>query len=383
MKKFILILLIFLISCGTNVDVPTPTPISTPISIPTPIKIRPTSIRPLPERMPNNLRPGELRSLEVDVGVSNLVYFPIIGNKTLGSIGDAFARHNIKFGFSVGAGIGNSLTQKRIVLYHAKVIVMENAYKMADTQPNRGEFNFIGADKIITFGSENDLDVYGHGVSWALFNPSWVYDIPDSELRSVLTNHVRTVCAHYQGLSAIDTANEAYAGGARDSVPITYGLHAGPWEYLGEDYINISFNSCKDVTNLKVFYNSFFPHDGDATKAIQLLDSGLADGIGIQFHLTEKYSYQPQINRTKYIIQEARKRNKPVRFSEIGVLADSETLQANVYRDLVRLALDNNDVVTDFIIWGVIDPAWRGKVTLFNSDGSPKQAVYVILNELR
>ena len=39
-------------------------------------------------------------------------------------------------------------------------------------------------------------------------------------------------------------------------------------------------------------------------------------------------------------------------------------------------------MVTDFIIWGVTPPMWRGDVGLFDSDGSPKQSAYAILDEL-
>ena len=359
MKKFLIIILLFLVSCG----------VVTPSSTPT-------------------LTPTVREFMVVEEATKYKFYFPLIYNSEIlppymriKPIGTEFLKHNIRFGFSVGSGIRTVNIRNQVTTYHAKIVTIENEYKMAHTQPTEGIFTFGGSDQIILFGNENNIDVYGHGVSWALFNPAWVNNIPDSELAYELSNHVRIVCSHYQDLSGMDVANEAYAGGSRDSV-LKGGLNAGPWSPLGNDYISISFNSCRDVTNLKVFYNSFFPHDGDVIKAIQLLDSGLADGIGIQFHLTEGVDYQPLFNRARTIIQESRKRGTPVRFSEVGVWATSDETQANIYRDVVRLALDNNDVVTDFIIWGTTDPSWRGNVTLFNSDGSPKQSAYAILDEL-
>ena len=387
MRKFIFILvLLLLVSCG--VETPTYTVIPTSTITPTSTSI-PTSVptlRPIPIKTPpvKGLVPDSIKGLE-EVEVANLVYFPIIYNYPqvlIKSLGNEFLKHNIKFGFSVGSGIRNSKIQNEIVEYHAEVVTMENEYKMKQTQPTKGNFTFWGSDQIILFGSENNIDVYGHGISWAIFNPTWINKVPDSELAYELDRHVRTVCSHNQTLSGIDVANEAYAGGSRDSVLNDNDIHAGTWLPLGVDYINISFNSCKDVTNIKVFYNSFFPHSGDSEKAIQLLDSGLAGGVGIQFHLTEGVDYQGLFNRARYIIQESRKRGTPVRFSEVGVWATSEEKQALIYRDVVRLALDNSDVVTDFIIWGVTDPSWRGNVTLFNSDGSPKQSAYAILDEL-
>jgi len=368
MKKFLIVILLFLVSCGVETPSPTLTPTPTAISTPYP---PPLSTSTAIFRVP------------MEVEEVYKFYFPLIYNsEDIKSIGNEFIKHDIDFGFAVNSGIRTNTVQREIVTYHAKVVTMENDYKMKRTQLVKGVFNFWSADQIILFGNENNIDVYGHGVSWALFNPAWVNNIPDSELAYELSNHVRIVCSHYRNLSGMDVANEAYAGGVRPLGIESTSLSAGPWSPLGNDYINISFNSCRNVSSTKVFYNSFFPHYTDVTQAIQLLDSGLADGIGIQFHLSEGVDYQGLFNRAEYIIQESRKRGTPVRFSEVGVWATSDETQANIYRDVVRLALDNNDVVTDFIIWGTTDPSWRGNVTLFNSDGSPKQSAYAILDEL-
>jgi endo-1,4-beta-xylanase len=366
MKKLILILvLLLLVSCGLDVELPTPTPTLTPTLTPTSTS-EPTFIPMF--RFPR---------VDEDIDKKHKLYFPLIHNNgnLIKSLGNEFLKHKIKFGFAVSSRIRTNATQNYLVTYHAKVVTMENAYKMNDIQQIKGVFNFKDADQIILFGEETNLDVYGHGISWARYNPIWLDDIPDSKLAYELKKHVSRVCSHYQGLSGVDVANEAYMGSGGS-------LLAGEWLPLGNDYVNISFNSCRDSINTKIFYNSFFWHTKDAEKAIQLLDLGLADGIGVQIHLTEGVDYQGEFSRIKYIIQESRKRGTPVRFSEVGVLANSDEKQAEIYREVVRLALDNSDVVTDFIVWGVTDPAWRGNVTLFNNDGSPKQSAYAILKVL-
>ena len=359
MKRLLLVLiLLFLVSCGLEIETLTPT------------------VTPVPTLTSTSIPMFRVPMFEGELPVKKYTYyFPIMYNTQTSekSIGNEFLKYGIEFGFSVGSSIRTNEIQREIVLQHAKIVTMENEYKMKRTQPIEDIFTFWGADQIILFGKENNMDVYGHGISWAIYNPIWVSELPKSEMAYELDRHVRIVCSHFQGLSAVDVANEAYANGT---------LNAGDWSPLGEDYVNISFNSCRDVTNLKIFYNSLFPNDGDVANAFRLVDSGLADGIGIQFHLSEGTDYQGLFNRTRYIIKESRKRGTPVRFSEVGVWATSEETQANIYRDVVRLALDNSDVVTEFIVWGVTDPAWRGDVVLFHSDGSPKQSVDAILDEL-
>ena len=350
MKRLVLILLLlFLVSCGLKVELSTPT----------------LTVRDI------------LKEPMVGGEITYIYYFPIVYNTQTSekSLGNEFLKYDIKFGFAVGSNIRTNEIKNKLVKYHAKVVTMENAYKMNDIQHIKGVFNFWGADQIILFGNENNIDVYGHGISWSAYNPDWLSYVPKSELAYELDKHIRVVCSHYQGLDAMDVSNEAYMG-------VGGSLNAGEWSPLENDYVNISFNSCRDVTSTKIFYNSFFWTIYDAQKAVKLLDSGLAYGIGIQLHLTEGVDYQGEFDRVNYIIKESRKRGTPVRFSEVGILANSDKTQAKIYREVVRLALNNSDVVTDFIIWGTTDPCWRGNVTLFNSDGSPKLSYYAILEEL-
>ena len=54
--------------------------------------------------------------------------------------------------------------------------------------------------------------------------------------------------------------------------------------------------------------------------------------------------------------------------------------QAEMYSELADLAARQR--VERFVVWGVKDPAWRGNVTLFDSQGNRKPAYYS-LNKAR
>ena len=175
--------------------------------------------------------------------------------------------------------------------------------------------------------------------------------------------------SHYDGkLISLDAANEGY-------------LASGPWLPLGKDsYVNISFDAIQ--SNTPLIYNSIFPDTAEEDKALALLDAGTIDGIGIQLHLWPT-SWQETLANIDAFLENLKTHDGFSRFSEVGVYANSDQEQAEVYRAITALAIKHNDVIRDFIVWGVKDPAWRGNVTLFDVNGNLKPAYYAVIDELK
>jgi len=304
------------------------------------------------------------------------VYLPYISSN-YSSLKQLFGRHGIQFGFAVGSGSFNNEITRRLIVRHANICTPEVALKMYITQPEQGVWDFSEVDKIVAYAEPLGIDVHGHTLSWHMQNPEWLVTgvFTSEQLSEILREHVRAVSYHYRNtIVSFDSANEAY-------IKPDGGIYAGPWQALGEEYVNISFNCA--LAKTKPMYNSFYPHpEMEYPKALGLLDKGLADGIGIQLHLWDG-SYKATLASTETFLKQIRQRSSWCRFSEVSVLAASEQSQAAVYTAITRLAIKYKDVVRGVIVWGVRDPAWRGNVTLFDRDGEPKAAYAAVIEELR
>ena len=296
------------------------------------------------------------------------IYLPIISSYKP-RLKTAFAHHGIEFGFSVSSGSFVGKITRPIIIQHASVVATENALKMEVTQPKRGVFNFGEADLIVERASKLSLGIYGHALSWSLQNPSWLVDgnFTAGELEAILRQHVGALSSRYGAkLTGLDAANEGF-------------ISKGPWSPMGNSYINISLECARH--SCPVLYNSFFSSDSEYWKTLVLFDTGKIDAIGIQLHL-HYMGWERMIERTDGFLSSIRARGSWARFSEVGVLAP-EPLQATIYAAVTRLAIKYKDIVHDFIVWGITDPAWRGDVTLFNNEGNPKLGYYAMMEALK
>ena len=295
------------------------------------------------------------------------IYLPIITLQQ-SSLKSSFARHGIRFGFAVGGSSFENPITRRLIEQHASIVATENALKMEYTQPYEGVFNFTKADDILRYSNELNIGVYGHALSWSLQNPHWLNtgEFTAEQLEVILKQHVSALAARYgSACIALDAANEGF-------------VSKGAWAPMGNDYINVSLEYARH--DCPVIYNSFFPSQSEYWQALVLLDAGKIDAIGIQLHL-HYTDWEYQLRRTEAFLQTIRNRGGWARFSEVGVLAP-EPLQSTIYKETTKLALKYKDIVRDFVVWGIKDPAWRGDVTLFDKDGIPKPAYWAVMDAL-
>ena len=330
---------------------------------------------------------GGLVLNEVTKPKEYIYYYPIV-YVYRESLMAEFDRHGINFGFSVGSSSFENTTTRPIIEKHAAIVTTEVALKMKFTQPEQGVFDFSEADAIVAYADELGIGVHGHTASWSLQNPEWLTDGNFSryELEQILTNHVRTLSQHYDGrLISLDSANEGFLG-------------CGPWCPLGTNtYVGISFvaasqpypypapdGALRDPT-VPLIYNSLFFDRAEENYALALLDNGTIDGIGIQLHLVASTDWEAHLTRVDKFLYRIRQHGGYARFSEVGVHMHlgEEQAQAEVYAAVTALAIKHKDIVKDFVVWGVKDPAWRGDVTLFDRAGNPKPSYYAMMEELR
>ena len=270
--------------------------------------------------------------------MTHTIYLPHVSSG-YSSLKALFGKHGIQFGFAVSSGSFRSITTRRLIVQHANICTPEVALKMEYTQPQQDVWDFVEADKIVASAKPLGIDVHGHTLSWHMQNPEWLTTgaFTTGQLFEILADHIRTISYRYRNtMVTFDGPNEAYI--APDG-----GVFAGPWQPLGEEYVNISFNCA--LAKTQPMYNSFYPHpEMEYPKALDLLDKGWADGIGIQLHLWDG-SYKTTLAHTEKFLTQIRQRHSWCRFSEVSVKANTEQARAAVYAAITRLAIKYKDVV--------------------------------------
>ena len=311
--------------------------------------------------------------------MTHTVHLPLILNHPP-RLKDLFGKHGIQFGFCVHDSSFENPIKRQLIVQHANIVTTGSLLNMKFVQPEQGVFYWDRVDQICESAHELGIDVHGIPGSWAYpLNPDWLVNgaWTNEQLANILKDHVGTLAAHYEEkFVSLNVANEAWIWG---------GLYGGVWTPLGDDYVYISFQSAQDNSTYPILYNSFYPapyHEKEYDKMFSLLDSGLADGVGIQLHLWQG-DWDKVLARADSLLSRIRARGDWCSLSEIGVIAASDKDQAIIYAAITRLAIKYADIIKRFIIWGITNPCWRGRSVIFDHDGQPMPSYHAIVEELR
>ncbi|MFC0470466.1 endo-1,4-beta-xylanase [Halalkalibacter kiskunsagensis] len=194
--------------------------------------------------------------------------------------------------------------QGKILKHHYNSLVAENAMKPISLQPEEGVWNWEGADKIVEFARENDMELRFHTLVWHSQVPEWFFvDIegnlmvdeedPNKQeankqlLLERMKTHIKTVVERYKDdVTSWDVVNEAIDDGG--------GLRNSAWyQITGTDYIKVAFETARKYAgeDAKLYindYNTEVPSKRDDLYNLvkDLLDDGVPiDGVGHQAHI--------------------------------------------------------------------------------------------------
>ncbi|WP_238419290.1 endo-1,4-beta-xylanase [Streptomyces taklimakanensis] len=193
----------------------------------------------------------------------------------------------------IGTAINDSLlsngTYSTIASTEFDSVTAENVMKWESVEPQRGQYNWAGGDRLVRFAQQNDQLVYGHTLVWHSQMPDWLENgsFSNSELRTIMTNHVTTQVGRYRGdVQRWDVVNEAFNedGSFRQSKF---------YQQLGSSYIADAFRAARAADpNAKLFINDYNTEldnaksDGLYRLVSDLLAQGVPiDGVGFQNHL--------------------------------------------------------------------------------------------------
>jgi endo-1,4-beta-xylanase len=339
----------------------------------------------------NATRPG------VDARPIDLLADSSGGPKVSGSMKRVPGSADIRFGTAIDAEVlASDKRYATIAATEFNSVTAENAMKWESVEPAQGRYDWSQADEVVEFAEKNDQAVRGHTQVWHSQMPKWLTagikdgDFSQTEVRSIMKNHVIQVTKHFKGkISQWDVVNEAFTASGTQR----YSL----WrEYLGKDYIAKVFRWAHEADpQAKLFYNDFGiegtnPKSDAVYDLLKRLKAGRVpvDGVGLQAHLGAQYAfpdgYRENLKRFAALGLEISLTEVDVRI-KLPVTAAKVATQTSHYEAILKgcLAVSACSSIT---LWGFDDrnswvPAWfdgQGSATPFDTKYKPKPVWSVI-----
>src|SRR5437660_5196263 len=212
---------------------------------------------------------------------------------TLRSVADA---RGVKIGTALAANhLSADATYASIGAAQFNSVTPENEMKWGVVEPTRGQFNWSGADQVVSFAQSHSERVRGHNLVWHSQLPSWVNSTNFPTASSVLTlmqQHVATEVGRYKGRAAVwDVVNEPFNddGSLRSDIFSRATPSNGS---PGSGYIATALRAARTADpNAKLFLNDFNIEGVNAksTAMLNLVKSlksqGVPiDGVGFESH---------------------------------------------------------------------------------------------------
>lgn len=224
------------------------------------------------------------------------------------SLRDLAQRSGLAMGTAVNEALLGDARYREIAASEFSTVTSENAMKWETLEPVRGQYNWAPAEQFMAFAAENGQSVRGHVLVWHNQLPGWLTQgvadgsISDTELRTILQNHITTVVNHFKGrIWQWDVVNEA-ATDPWDSQGGKIGYKGFWYEHLGEQYVADAFRWARAADkSALLFYNDYnieaFGDRGplDKTEFVYQMVKALraqgvpVDGVGSQAHLSTRY----------------------------------------------------------------------------------------------
>ncbi|QFU89119.1 endo-1,4-beta-xylanase [Amycolatopsis sp. YIM 10] len=265
-------------------------------------------------------------------------------------------------------------------------VTPENEMKWASLEPNRGQYNWSGADSIVNYAQQNGKSVRGHTLVWHNQYPGWLNSLSANDLRAAVQKHITTVMTRYKGkIRAWDVVNEVFNedGSRRDSIF---------QQKLGSNYIADAFRWAKQADpGAKLYINDYnVEWQGPKSNAMYELVKSLrqqgvpVEGAGFQTHLSTQYGFPGgfQANLQRFADLGV---DVAITEADVRVQLPADTAKLNKQADYFDQAWDGCQAVSrcvEFTTWGFTDRhSWvpgtfpgEGAACLFDSSLKPKPA---------
>ena len=309
---------------------------------------------------------------------------------TLKAAAEAQGRY---FGTEVTGSMPSNATIANLAGQQFDMVTPGNEMKWDTTEPSNGSYNFAPGDSIVSFAQAHGMRVRGHNLVWQNQLPSWVSNLPASQVQSAMENHITSEVSHYKGkIYAWDVVNEPFNGDGSFVSDAFY-------KAMGSGYIADALRTAHAADpNAKLYLNDYSIEGENAkSNAMYNLVSSLKaqgvpiDGVGFESHFILGQVPSDMLANMQ-------------RFAALGVdvavteLDDRIQLPATS-ANLQQQATDYATVVKDCLAvsrcvgvsqWGVGDAdSWipgtfsgYGAATMYDSNYQPKPAYTAALTAL-
>jgi len=314
--------------------------------------------------------------------------------------------------FKIGAAVKSSLLQgepnyKNAVLNHFSQITAESEMKMASIWSSSTSYTWTGADYLVNFAKDNNMEVHGHTLIWYNSFPDWFknakYDSIAFESKAKI--YITDVVGRYKGkVKSWDVVNEVFAdGGALRDEAVIKPVFKDPIGFYGRCF---KYARAADP-DAKLFYNDYsVVIDAGKRAAIKKMvarfkANGIPiDGLGDQFH----YSVDQGRQGMKNGLTDLASTGLLIHISELDIKVNLNKSDSYVFNDVeAQKQGDTYNYITTmyeelpqnqkFAIstWGVTDKYtwltgwWHPKEypLLLDSDYNKKPAYQGILSGLK
>ena len=313
--------------------------------------------------------------------------------------------------FMIGVAVNQrnvtNTEQMALIRQEFNSMTAENDMKPEPTEPQEGQFNWAGADRIANFARQNGIKLRGHCLMWHSQIGRWMLgDNPTKEVfYQRMRNHIQAVVSRYKDVVYCwDVVNEAMTDDRNAQDPYR---QSAMYKLCGDEFIAKAFQFAREADpKALLFYNDYNECDPVKSQRIfnmvkKMKDAGVPiDGIGMQGHYNIYGPTEDEVDKaiqlykqvvkhihvTELDIRVNEEMGGQLQFSREGVNVTDSVKQhlADQYARVFRAFRKHSDVIDCVTFWNLGDrDSWLGQNNYplpFDTEYKPKLA-YTYIKE--
>ncbi|MFA5293608.1 MAG: endo-1,4-beta-xylanase [Phycisphaerae bacterium] len=318
-----------------------------------------------------NTRIENIRKRNAQITLVNSLGQPVSGI----NVQIELVNHHFVFGTCIRSSQMSNTIYKNFILSHFNWAVCENDTKWKANEYTRNVVTYTNADTIYTWCNNNGIKMRGHCLFWEQENsefPDWLAALgyatypTASELLGEVDERIDSAVTHFKGkFYNWDVDNEMLTDNFFTS-------------RLGSAGIVHMFNAAKALDpDCGMFMNEYngnsfggYSSTNYVNRANTLIGLGATiDGYGIQGHLAENVSFQPQ-SYYDNVLQPLAVFGKPIWATEFDASHTDATISADNIENYLRICFSHANV-EGVMFWGFMNgQMWRTNAGLCDSSGN-------------
>ncbi|MBO4827703.1 MAG: endo-1,4-beta-xylanase [Prevotella sp.] len=231
-------------------------------------------------------------------------------------------------------------------------ITPENESKWDACEPQRGNFNWSGADRAFNYAKQHGFTYKFHTLVWGGQYPGWMNNLSTSEQYKAIVEWFDAAAQHYPDMPMIDVVNEAIAGHA----PAPYKEALGGDGKTGYDWIIKAFEMAHERwPNAILIYNDYNTFTWQHEQFIDLVKTLRNAGAPIDAYGCQSHDMMDKsISEIKDAVDNLNNQLKmPMYSTEYDIGTEDDNTQLNYYKNQIPYMWEK-DYCAGITLWGYI-----------------------------